>query len=43
VAKKLEKRLILDNGVASVFRDLPIAAAESELWMKPWACHQAAF
>src|ERR1700676_70481 len=37
----LPKRLTGDNGVASVFRDLPIAAAESGLWMKPWACDQA--
>ena len=38
----LPKRLTWDNGVASVFRDFPIAAAESGLWMKPWACDQAA-
>ena len=29
----LPKRLTWDNGVASVFRDLPIAAAESGFWM----------
>jgi Glycosyltransferase Family 4 len=38
----LPKRLTWDNGVASVFRYLPIAAAESGFRMKPWACDQAA-
>jgi hypothetical protein len=40
ISGSLPKHLTWDNGVASVFRDLPIAAAESGYWMKPWACDQ---